>query len=295
MKTKWQRVNRGRQCPICGRPDWCLIASDESAAICARVESDRPAGKRGAGWLHRLRDDDWQRPKWRTPKRVEPERPTKNMRDIAVANCKAIREQSRVWLANELCLSVDSLMRLRVGWSDGWKAFSFPMRYPNGNVSGIRYRRYDGGKFAEPGSKDGLFFRPDDLRPNYIVVVEGASDAAAVMDSGFYSVVGRAACRSNAEQIVTLLRRRRPKRLVIVPDNDQPGITGAHALRVNIELAGGRVEILTLPDGIKDCRQCIQETKNAEWLAGELGKLCGTEPQQRKDADEHRDIYIPTE
>lgn len=295
MKTKWNRVNRGNPCPICDKPDWCLIAADESAVICARVESDKPAGNNGAGWVHRLRDDDWQRPKWRTAKRVEPDRPTKNMRDIAVGNCKAIRRQSLEWLSNDLCVSVDSLVRLRVGWSEGWKAFSFPMRFPNGNVSGIRYRKYDGGKFAEPGSKEGLFFYPADLRPDYIVIVEGASDAAAVMDLGFYSVLGRAACRSNVDQIVTLCRRQRPRRLVIIPDNDEPGISGANGLRVNIELAGGRVEILTLPDGVKDCRQCIQDTKNAEWLTGELGKLCGTEPQQRKEADEERDIYIPTE
>ena len=35
----WQRVRKSRPCPVCGRPDWCLIAGPEdfpTAAICQR-------------------------------------------------------------------------------------------------------------------------------------------------------------------------------------------------------------------------------------------------------------------
>ena len=31
------RVNKAHPCPVCGRPDWCLLAEDGSAAICARI------------------------------------------------------------------------------------------------------------------------------------------------------------------------------------------------------------------------------------------------------------------
>jgi DNA primase len=141
-----------------------------------------------------------------------------------------------------------------------------------------------------------MFFRPDLIRHDYMVVVEGASDVAATYDLGFYSVVGRAACRANVEQILTLLRRKRPRKIVIIPDNDDPGQTGAAALRVNIELAGGVARILNLPAGVKDVRQCIQEKENAEWLAGELGKLRGMEPQLSKDdIEDERDIYTTHE
>lgn len=51
---QWVRVNRRSPCPICGKPDWCLIAQDGKAAICARIESDKPAGAKGAGWIHAL-------------------------------------------------------------------------------------------------------------------------------------------------------------------------------------------------------------------------------------------------
>jgi hypothetical protein len=52
--TKWLRVNKHNPCPVCGKPDWCLISQDGKAVICARIESDNPAGNKGAGWIHNL-------------------------------------------------------------------------------------------------------------------------------------------------------------------------------------------------------------------------------------------------
>ena len=51
---KWIRVTRRNRCPVCGKPDWCLISQDGKAAICARIESGKPVGNKGAGWLHTL-------------------------------------------------------------------------------------------------------------------------------------------------------------------------------------------------------------------------------------------------
>jgi len=50
----WIRVNNHNPCPVCGKPDWCLISRIGQTAICARIESSRPAGDKGAGWLHNL-------------------------------------------------------------------------------------------------------------------------------------------------------------------------------------------------------------------------------------------------
>lgn len=48
------RVSRAYPCPICGKPDWCLVerGSHPDRALCARVPSTRPAGQ--AGWIHLL-------------------------------------------------------------------------------------------------------------------------------------------------------------------------------------------------------------------------------------------------
>ena len=65
LLNDFARVSARRPCPICGRPDWCLVSRDDqsspSKAICARVESKRRFGQ--AGWLHVLGHDGerWDR------------------------------------------------------------------------------------------------------------------------------------------------------------------------------------------------------------------------------------------
>ena len=54
QKVKWIRVSRRNLCPVCGKPDWCLISQDGNAVICARTQNNYPVGNSGAGWLHRL-------------------------------------------------------------------------------------------------------------------------------------------------------------------------------------------------------------------------------------------------
>ena len=49
-KDDWVHVSEKRPCPICGKPDWCLIAKDGGAAICPRTPSGKQAGE--AGYWH---------------------------------------------------------------------------------------------------------------------------------------------------------------------------------------------------------------------------------------------------
>jgi hypothetical protein len=39
--TKWLRVSKRNRCPVCDKPDWCLLSEDGKAAICARIESGK--------------------------------------------------------------------------------------------------------------------------------------------------------------------------------------------------------------------------------------------------------------
>ncbi len=50
-KGNWDRTSKDRVCPVCDKPDGCLVAKNDAAAICIRNESGR---KRGIGWLHIL-------------------------------------------------------------------------------------------------------------------------------------------------------------------------------------------------------------------------------------------------
>ena len=54
MESEWIQVSRSRVCPICGKPDWCLIARNGSAAICPRIEEKSVAYIEGSGWLHKF-------------------------------------------------------------------------------------------------------------------------------------------------------------------------------------------------------------------------------------------------
>lgn len=271
----FKRVNRESPCPVCGKPDWCLLAADKCVAICARVQSALPVGE--AGWLHQL-IDNWERPAWRPVERPVAKQSI-NWLDLCNQYRQACLLGSLGSLANTLDVSVDSLKRLRVGWNDQRRAFSFPMRDANGRPCGIRYRTYSGSKFSEPHSKEGLFYQPADLLPDYLVIVEGASDVAATMDLGFASVIGRANCRGNVEQIENLCRRLHPRTVVLVPDSDVVGIQGANQLRLRIERQPISVKTFVLPSGIKDLRACVQETKNADWLRDQIGKLTETSPK----------------
>ena len=46
------RVTKGSPCPICDHTSWCSVFADGGAAICMRIESDRPT--KNGGWIHRL-------------------------------------------------------------------------------------------------------------------------------------------------------------------------------------------------------------------------------------------------
>ena len=46
------RVSKRYPCPVCGKPDYCVVSRDGKYALCQRVPSDRPSGK--AGYYHKL-------------------------------------------------------------------------------------------------------------------------------------------------------------------------------------------------------------------------------------------------
>ena len=58
-KFYWVRIaDAGVICPICAKPDWCMVSSDDpenpSAVLCSRISSNAIREVSGCGWLHIL-------------------------------------------------------------------------------------------------------------------------------------------------------------------------------------------------------------------------------------------------
>ena len=259
-RSDWKRVSKRRPCPVCGKPDWCLyIGPDDAptAAICARVESDRRAGE--AGWLHRLRDDDR-----RAARSVvirccqQPEgAPVLDFGMFARQCAQLLQPQDLQRLAGSLGLSVRSLQRLAVGWCATHRAFSFPMVDASGRVLGVRLRTASGRKFSVTGGKEGLFVPTDLDVDGRLLVTEGPTDCAALLDLGF-SAVGRPSCSGGVRLLVELVKQWRPAEVVIVSDADAVGQRGAGNLAAVLMAYSSAVRVITPPSGIKDARQWKQ-------------------------------------
>ena len=270
----WQRVSRGAPCPVCERPDWCLLAADGTAAICTRVESKKRAGE--AGWIHRLTDAHRSGQRVRVVpfaaggKRDDLER-------LAAEYQEAADHVRLLQFADSLALSLTSICQLRVGWSAEHRAWSFPMRDGKGNVVGIRLRRPDGFKFAVKGGKEGLFI-PENRKAESspLLVCEGSTDAAALLDMGFANVVGRPSCTGGIKLLVQLVQRS-PSEVIIVADGDEPGRRGADNLASVLLIYAPAVRVIVPPDGIKDARDWLR----AGGKRADVERVIGAAPVRR--------------
>ena len=253
--SPWQRVSKGRPCPVCGKPDWCLYAGsapDPTAAICGRIESPKRCGE--AGWLHRLRDDPAWEPRRRTVWLETATSPTADFGDFAARCAARMNPLALARLAGDLGLSVPSLNRLGIGWSTVHSAWTFPMRTVDDRVTGVRLRLPDGRKLSVRGGKEGLFI-PSDLDARELLLIgEGLTDTAALLDLDF-AAVGRPSCRGGVRLLVEFVRRRKPAQVVVVADGDGVGRQGADRLASVLVAYAAHVCLICPPDAYKDVRQ----------------------------------------
>ena len=78
------------------------------------------------------------------PKKQMAERPAVEpnvFADLADQFFHALGDATRDSLAKSLDVSTESLRRLRVGWSESHRAFTFPMQHADGNIVGVRPAR----------------------------------------------------------------------------------------------------------------------------------------------------------
>ena len=157
---KMQRVTMQTPCLVCGKPDWCGVARDGAFAVCMRVGEGSIKTTRNGGYLHALLDKaerSWQ-PRVRVLERFNPlNRQSDKLASKYTAEADIVLIAH---LARTLGISVSSLKRLGIGWSQEHRAWSFPMNDENSLVRGIRLRSGNGSKWSVKGSRNGLFSRP---------------------------------------------------------------------------------------------------------------------------------------
>jgi len=273
LLNDYYRVNKNKPCPICGKPDWCLISRDGKYAICARYESPRKMAE--AGYRHRIDGKN------ENLKKVEP--PKQSSRFISRNEIENLayrykRESNKVnFIAERLGVSYQSLDRLDVGYDYDSKAWVFPMRDEKELVCGIRYRNIDGKKWSLKGSRNGLFW-PDGIWSggyNDLVICEGASDTAALLDLGF-DVLGRPSCNSGNKMICEFLKGR-GRDVYIMADRDEPklkpngevfrpGQDGAYKLARDVKKLVKNVKVVTPPKRFKDVRQWVNVGASRELI-----------------------------
>ena len=269
-------------------------ASNPEAAICARIESPRRCGEGGwlhhlrddgPTWSPRVRRIELSAARIALTPGPSPNgrgdedgNPAPNGRgkidfDKLAADCTAtVGPEALDKLAVALGLSVESLRRLGVGWLAKHRAWAFPMSNAGGNVLGIRLRLPGGKKLAVRGGKEGLFIpgpHPSPLpegegtehslatdhRPlTTLLVAEGPTDTAALLDLGFHAV-GRPSCTGGVKLLAELVRTLKPEGVVIVADADAPGQRGAEALATVLLAYSASVRIIAPPSGVKDARE----------------------------------------
>lgn len=256
-------------CPVCGKPtgrrsgSYCLQTQDGQMVICGHAI----AGGRQIGEAGRLFD-------YTTGHGVEPattfrirkpdDRPAA---DFAPIVRKAIAQgRSRLpILADQIGVSIDALVQLGTGWlspSDlaehntrhrGDDAWTFPMVDHRRRLIGVRVRG-GGEKFSLYGSRNGLFWPKGLSGEGPLLMAEGPTDTAALLDIGF-DAIGRPAARAAREMAVSASNGRT---LVVVADRgDTDGREGAKLLAEAAAASdkSRSVRWIYPPNG-KDAREC---------------------------------------
>jgi hypothetical protein len=265
---KMERVTKSNPCPICGKPNWCLVAPDGSAAICQRIsEGSIRRCNNDAGWLHLIGDRNSARN--RHPSNAHRERVAltyvettsrEHFGKLSETFQQGLNAERLANLAESLNLSIKSLERLRVGWDS--IAYTFPMSNASGLIVGIRRRMPDGHKVAVKGSNTGIFIPIDVSSKDILLICEGPTDTAAALDLG-YSAIGRPNCNSGNALISQYARGRDT---VVVGDNDVAGKNGAKKLSNLLALHCPCVKVVYPPPGIKDLRQWLKAGLKREEL-----------------------------
>lgn len=232
------RVNMQAPCPICKKPDWCRVFAD-GWVECMRVPSDTAA--KSGGWMWRCHlppGGPSQSIPPALPRFQPPASPTINATKLMREWQTETGPAALTAFAAELGLSTASLVAVGAAWAEPHKAWAFPMCDGHGNVVGIRLRN-ERGKFAVRGSRQGIFLGKAESGKaesgKVLFVCEGPTDTAAALELGLFAV-GRPNCCCGGAEIKVFARRHDVSRVVVIADNDKPGLDGAFKVGGEVKL-----------------------------------------------------------
>jgi hypothetical protein len=262
VPVAWRRVSKDRPCPACGHDTWCTVATDGCAARCKREPSDWPRhGEDGDAWLHILTDNPLPTPRRRPVALPVKAQPAIDFADMAAQWQGEVGDDRLQAFADKLGVTPDSLRVLGCGWTG--RGFAFPMFNAARNAVGIRLRDpRTGAKWSVRGGHEGVFL-PVGVEPQgRLLIVEGATDAAAALTLGS-DVIGRPSC-TGATRITAELSHGRD--VVVMVDADAPGRRGAEALATALLPTVRSMRVVEPPPGSKDLREWLQNGATAEQL-----------------------------
>jgi hypothetical protein len=176
-------------CPICGKPDGCLVAEDGTACICSRIStgSVKKVGKGGfhGGWLHIT--GDFKSEPYKAP--VKPYIDWAMWADKFAHNLVENRIDLLKFCADNKINPVSAL-RFNIGVSKGW--VTIPMYGIAGKVTGIQRRQRNIKRFMK-WSDVGVFIPSAffQYRAKTLAVCEGWTDVIAAYEYGFSACIGK--------------------------------------------------------------------------------------------------------
>lgn len=282
QNSEFVRVTKSEPCKICGKPDWCSRTTDGAVAGCMRIEDGAFTTKdtdAGTAYYHRLIDDDGTGTGYVHPshKRKSAPKPSRDWSPDAAKYATGTTD-AVAYLAGELGVTWSSLAALQVGWTNTPSpCWTFPERDAAGKVIGIKRRMLDGKKIMFRGGSLGLTYADDWFkRPGPVLLVEGASDTAALIAAGC-CVIGRPSNTGGVAHLVELLRNHPDREVIVIGEHDEkpdgrcPGRSGA--ISTATKLAEGLRRQVTWcmpPTLFKDAREWFTSQDRRHDVADEF-------------------------
>lgn len=170
--------------------------------------------------------------------------------------CSRLTEEKIAEFALERGLSIETLRKYSLGINDA-DEFTLPVLDEHGDIRNI-LRKKAGGQTVSSRDGDGLLFGIEDLISDAqeIFIVEGPWSAMALKEHG-YKAVGTCGAGILKYEQVSLFK---DKEVFLIPDNDEPGKSGAEKIVQKLRVIAKYVYVINLPvSDKKDVRDFFKE------------------------------------